>query len=185
MASQAIFSDKDKFQATEGFLSEILRERGKIGVSENVQTPNVAAILIGSTIGAVNVIFIDVGVSYWPRIDAISSTNALGRAVIVQASPLEKRFEEQADKWSRETVHLSSPTQMMLHPSYQAIMGMAREDEQGLIRLMLRDLRDNRRLWFWALSYLTNDNPIKPTDAGKLNKMIDAWVKWGTVRGLL
>lgn len=98
---------------------------------------------------------------------------------------LEQRFHEQAEKWGTETEHLSSPTQMMMHPSYQAILGMAREDEQKIIRLMLHDLRDRRRLWFWALSYLTKENPIKSTDAGKLDKMIMAWVEWGTQRGIL
>lgn len=105
--------------------------------------------------------------------------------VLESEQSLEERFREQAEKWARETEHLSSPTQMMLHPSYQAILGMAREDEQEVIRLMLRDLRDNRREWFWALSYLTQDNPINPRDAGKMDKMIDAWVKWGKGRRLL
>src|SRR5207249_10087554 len=40
---------------------------------------------------------------------------------------LEKRFREQADKWERETQHLSSPTQRIMHPSYQAILGMGQE----------------------------------------------------------
>ena len=105
-------------------------------------------------------------------------------AVEIERS-LADRFFEQADKWRRETEHLSSPTQMMLHPSYQAILGMAREDESELVRLMLRDLRDNRRLWFWALSYLTKENPIKPADVGKLDKMIKAWVNWGLEKGKL
>src|SRR5947209_38701 len=46
------------------------------------------------------------------------------------AISLEERFREQADKWRRETEHLSSPSQMMMHPSYQAILGMAQGHEQ-------------------------------------------------------
>jgi hypothetical protein len=103
----------------------------------------------------------------------------------VESPTLEQQFYEQSEKWARETEHLSSPTQMMMHPSYQAILGMAREDQEKIIHLMLRDLRDNRRLWFWGLSYLTKENPIKPADAGKLDKMIKAWVNWGTERGKL
>jgi hypothetical protein len=99
------------------------------------------------------------------------------------AIPLEERFREQADKWRRETEHLSSPAQMMMHPSYQAILGMAQGHEEDMIRLMLRDLRDNRTPWFWALSYLTHDNPIQRSEAGKLDKMIKAWVDWGKARG--
>lgn len=95
---------------------------------------------------------------------------------------LEERFRKQADKWRRETEHVSSPSQMMMHPSYIAILGMAHGHEEEMIRLMLRDLRDNRTPWFWALSYLTHDNPIQDSEAGRLDKMIKAWVDWGKAR---
>jgi hypothetical protein len=93
---------------------------------------------------------------------------------------LEERFLQQADKWERETRHLSSPTQKVMHPSYQAILGMGRD----VVPLMLRDLAHHRREWFWALSYLTQDNPIKREDAGRMDKMIAAWVNWGKERNL-
>ncbi len=95
------------------------------------------------------------------------------------------RFKEQADKWGRETQHLSSPAQIMMHPSYQAILGMAQDNETEIIRLMLHDLVENRRPWFWALSYLTRENPIKASDAGKLDKMIKSWADWGRQKGVL
>lgn len=98
---------------------------------------------------------------------------------------LVERFREQAEKWARETAHLSSPTQMMAHPSYQAILGMASEDKRKIISLMILDLKQNRNEWFWALSYLTQDNPIKHSDAGKMDKMISAWVNWGLERNLI
>jgi len=95
---------------------------------------------------------------------------------------LEERFREQADKWQRETQHLSSPGQRMMHPSYQAIMGMANDNRDEVIDLLLRDMQQNRREWFWALSYLTHENPIDRKNAGKLDKMIEAWVRWGQQR---
>jgi hypothetical protein len=98
---------------------------------------------------------------------------------------LEERFREQAEKWQQETEHLSSPTQRIMHPSYQAILGMGQERKQDVIRLLIRDLRQNRRAWFWALSYLAEDNPISPKDAGKMDKMIRAWVEWGKAKGIL
>lgn len=111
----------------------------------------------------------------------VSITEWLEQAArsITKVVPLEKRFQEQADKWRRETEHLSSPSQMMIHPSYQAILGMAQENKDLVISLLLHDLQKNRRPWFWALSYLTQDNPINPSDAGKVDKMIKAWVEWG------
>jgi hypothetical protein len=102
-----------------------------------------------------------------------------------RADDLQKRFHEQAEKWASETAHLSSPAQMMAHQSYQAILGMASEDKREVIRLMILDLKQNRNEWFWALSYLTQENPIKQSDAGKMDKMISAWVTWGREHNLI
>jgi hypothetical protein len=95
---------------------------------------------------------------------------------------LEGRFLEQAEKWDRETAHLSSPTQRFANPSYQAILGMGNDHREEVIDLLIRDMEKNRREWFWALSYLTHENPIERKDAGKLDKMIAAWVRWGQRR---
>lgn len=95
---------------------------------------------------------------------------------------LEQKFREQVDKWDRETRHLSSPTQIRAHPSYQAILGM---DRDKVVPLLLRDMQQNGRAWFGALSYLTGENPIEAKDAGKMDKMIAAWVKWGQKRNIL
>jgi hypothetical protein len=92
---------------------------------------------------------------------------------------LEQRFQEQANKWQRETQHLSSPGQRMMHPSYQAILGMANENRREIINLMINDMEQHRRPWFWALSYLAQDNPVSQADAGKMDKVIKAWVNWG------
>jgi hypothetical protein len=74
---------------------------------------------------------------------------------------------------------------MMAHPSYQAILGMAQENKREIIRLLLLDLQENRNEWFWALSYLTQDNPIKPSDAGKMDRMISTWLNWGRKNGFI
>ncbi|MGD0733382.1 MAG: hypothetical protein ABR956_19115 [Terracidiphilus sp.] len=97
-------------------------------------------------------------------------------------STLKERFSELAQQWGDETGHLSSPNQKMLHPSYQAILGMGQEHREEIIDLLLQDLKDNRRQWFWALSFLAQANPITPADAGRMDRMIDAWVRWGKTR---
>jgi hypothetical protein len=98
---------------------------------------------------------------------------------------LEEQFLKHAEHWQTETAHLSSPSQMMMHPSYQAVLGIAQENKNEVIRLMLTDLRDKRRLWFWALSFLTKENPITALQAGKIDPMISAWVKWGHAKGII
>jgi hypothetical protein len=100
-------------------------------------------------------------------------------------STLAERFREQAHKWGRETQHLSSPAQMMMHPSYQAILGMALENKKEIIRLLIIDLQQHRKEWFWALSFLTQENPITPSDAGKMDRMIAAWVNWGRAKRII
>jgi hypothetical protein len=97
---------------------------------------------------------------------------------------LEQRFQAQADKWQKETQHLSSPGQRMMHASYQAILGMGNENRREIIRLMIRDMQQHRRPWFWALSYLAQDNPVSQSDAGNTDKTIKAWVDWGKAQRL-
>jgi hypothetical protein len=113
---------------------------------------------------------------------------AIFRQAKVNADPqptLEQRFREQSDKWHRETQHFSSPGQRTIHPSYLAIMGMGNDNPREIIKLMLRDMQQNRRPWFLALSYLAKDNPVRQSDAGKTDKMIKAWVNWGKANRLL
>lgn len=95
---------------------------------------------------------------------------------------LEERFRKLAQQWADETSHVSSPNQKMLHPSYQAILGMGQEHKDEIIDLLLQDMAENRRPWFWALSYLAQANPITPADAGRKDRMINAWVDWGKTR---
>jgi len=103
-------------------------------------------------------------------------------APVKQLVDIRTMFKREAERWSSETGHLSSPTQKMLHPSYQAILGMGQEHREETIDLLLQDLKENRRPWFWALSYLAQTNPITPAEAGRMDQMIDAWVRWGKSR---
>jgi hypothetical protein len=100
-----------------------------------------------------------------------------------EAVSLADRFRQQAEKWESETRHFSSPSQLMNHQSYTAVLGMAKTHPKEIISLMLDDLQTTRRPWFWALSYLAQDNPVPATDAGKKDKMIEAWVAWGRKKG--
>jgi len=92
---------------------------------------------------------------------------------------LEERFREEAEIWDRETVHQSSTLKMVLHPSYQKIMAMGPD----VVPLLLHDLQENRRSWFWALRHLTDANPVPSEDQGNLDKMIASWIAWGKREG--
>ncbi len=114
-------------------------------------------------------------------IDAIVA-KALANAKPAAATfPLEQRFRALAEKWEQETGSLSSVTKRVMNKNYQAIVGMG----QQVVPILLRDIQENRRDWFWALSAITQENPIDPSDAGRVDKMISAWVNWGKKRGML
>jgi hypothetical protein len=182
-------SPEEKGQIHAGLLADALTQKTSIRVAVGTGSygePNVASGIIGYSTSYPGVLLPEKIWAVQCRL-GVTAILSITQAAIdaAESEKLEQRFREQATKWGEETEHLSSPTQMMMHPSYQAVLGMARGNEEVVVRLLLRDLRDNRRMWFWALSYLTKANPIRPSDAGKLDKMIKAWVDWGAERGLI
>jgi hypothetical protein len=92
---------------------------------------------------------------------------------------LGREFHEHATKWTQETAHLSSATQMILHPSYQRIIGMGPQ----VLPLIFQDLEKENRDWFWALTSITGTDPVPPSDAGNVPQMKMAWLQWGKARG--
>ena len=88
-------------------------------------------------------------------------------------------LQAHADKWEQETKHLSSTSKRVMHPSYQSIIGMGPD----VVPLLLRDLERTHRMWFWALTAITGENPVNPGDAGDVRKMVRAWLEWGKRTG--
>jgi hypothetical protein len=95
------------------------------------------------------------------------------------SAELEQRFQQLAAIWERETAHQSSSRIRDEHPAYQQIIALG----EPAVPLLLRDLEVNRRRWFAALHAITGANPVAAEDAGKLDRMIDAWLAWGRERG--
>ena len=98
-----------------------------------------------------------------------------------QHSDIERRFEELAAAWKSETQYTSSLTEIVTHPAYQQIIGLGR----AALPLILKDLKHEVNHWFWALRALTGENPVQEEDAGKLPRMVAAWVNWGLDHGHL
>lgn len=90
-----------------------------------------------------------------------------------------RRFDRLAESWKEETGHLSNITKKCTHPAYQEIIGLG----MGAVPLILCDLKSSHDDWFWALSAITGENPISENDAGKVNKMTEAWLLWGKAKG--
>ena len=94
----------------------------------------------------------------------------------------EQRFNKLAKAWKSETELVSKVTKRILHPAYQKIIGMG----ESAIPLILKDLSENGPDdWFWALTAITDENPIRKEIAGNMAAMTEAWLQWGKKAGFL
>jgi hypothetical protein len=94
----------------------------------------------------------------------------------------EQRFNRLAKAWKSETELVSKVTKRILHPAYQKTIGMG----ESAIPLILKDLSENGPDdWFWALTAITDENPITKEMAGNMAAMTEAWLQWGRKAGYL
>ena len=114
--------------------------------------------------------------------DAVTGVFGL-RIVEHEESTIEQRFKKLADDWRRQKGPISSVTLKSMIPAYQRIIGLGR----AVIPLILKELERKPDHWFYALEMLTAEaeNPVSDSDAGNINKMAAAWVRWGKERGLI
>lgn len=93
-----------------------------------------------------------------------------------------ERFDKLAATWKSSTKFVSNVTTKILNPDHQKIIGMGKE----AIPLILKDLANNGpNDWFWALTAITDVNPITPEIAGNMAAMTEAWLQWGRKAGYL
>ena len=89
------------------------------------------------------------------------------------------RFERLASQWRAERGPASSIRRMAMNFAYQQIIGMGND----AVALILHELKSRPDHWFWALTAITGANPIPHEDRGKINRMAEAWVRWGKENG--
>ena len=94
-------------------------------------------------------------------------------------SEVEAVFVELADLWEAETLVVSSPVELAIHPAYQRIIGLGLQ----AVPLLLDRVRRTQRYWFWALAAITGEHPA--LGLGDVEGAIEAWLDWGRVRGLI
>jgi hypothetical protein len=90
-------------------------------------------------------------------------------------------FADCLAKWKAETQFTSSMTEIILHPSYQRIIGLGSD----VIPFVLQELAENGGHWFWALQAITGENPVAAEDRGRTRLMTEAWLMWGKQNRLL
>ena len=90
-------------------------------------------------------------------------------------------FKTLAEKWKKDTRHLSLISLRVTHPAYKRIITLGRP----ALPLILAELRDEPDHWFHALSLLSDENPVPQSFRGTVTEAAELWVKWGHNNNLL
>jgi hypothetical protein len=110
---------------------------------------------------------------------AINGTKALDLVAARGASGIDEEFEELARTWERETAIESFPHRKAMNPAYQQILAMGPE----VVPSVLRRLERRPGHWFWALRFLTREDPAEGLES--MREAREAWLAWGRRRGYL
>jgi hypothetical protein len=94
---------------------------------------------------------------------------------------VEDRFQKLADDWSRETIHISSVSDLVRDTRYREIVALGWD----VVPYLLADLRENGRFWFPALAEITGIRPYDRGDSSNPRRMTEAWLRWGKWKGLI
>jgi hypothetical protein len=94
---------------------------------------------------------------------------------------VKEEFANLASQWIQDVEGMSSTVEMVKHPAYQKIVSMG----QVVVPFLLEDLRQNPIYWLPALRQITQQNPVKPEQRGKIKQMAEAWLNWGKQEGYI
>lgn len=92
---------------------------------------------------------------------------------------VEERFQQLAAQWREETLFESSATKLCTHPAYVAIVKLG----SVVVPLILGELSQKPDHWDTALRAITGADPVDLRDWGNLERMTQAWLRWGMEQG--
>jgi hypothetical protein len=127
----------------------------------------------GATDPPLRVVFTEVILSEAHYFDPVSLTR--------RQEFLEFIFRQLRDQWKDRTRFVSSSTDLISDPAYQAIIGLG----ESVIPILLKELQTSPNHWFAALNAITHENPVQPEDRGNVAAMTQAWLRWGTSKGVI
>lgn len=93
--------------------------------------------------------------------------------------PIKVVFDNLASQWKREVRYTSLLNDMTAHPAYQQIIDLGTE----AVPLILDELEKEPNHWFCALRSITQVNPVRPENRGRLAGMAQDWLEWGESNG--
>jgi hypothetical protein len=111
------------------------------------------------------------------QVSEISSENLPGS----DEQSLQEKFNTLATQFIEDTAGMSSTVEMVKHPAYQEIIKIG----EPIVPLLLKDLQQNPLYWLAALRQITQENPVKPEQRGKIKQMAEAWLNWGQEKGYI
>jgi hypothetical protein len=96
-----------------------------------------------------------------------------------QEEPLAQLVDDLAEEWERDTVFVSSVTELASHDAYQQIIGLGPQ----ALPYILRRLQREPNQWFWALRAITREDPA--SGEGTVGGAAARWLEWGRAHGYL
>jgi len=114
------------------------------------------------------------------QVKDVSPMTAPSQRAVPELS-LRERFERLVAEWKGQSRYLSNTAQMAMLRPYQRIIGMG----APAVPLILEELQREPDQWFWALEAITEQNPVTPEAAGKVDNMAHAWIQWGKEGGFI
>lgn len=94
---------------------------------------------------------------------------------------LSDRFNELKDKWMEDTMFSSSVEEIASDSSYLEIIRLG----WPMVPLILHDLQESPKHWFYALQSITGESPISQGHEGDVLAMAQDWIEWGKVNDII
>jgi hypothetical protein len=95
------------------------------------------------------------------------------------ADILQQQFDRLVAEWKLGRGHSSKVEDLVIHPSYQRIIGMG----AMAIPFLITEMRERPDHWDWALRAITGTDPVPREAWGKLGQIGAAWVAWAVEHG--
>lgn len=109
--------------------------------------------------------------------------SSVGRELVVitpstASVDTEVLFRRLADQWKTETAHISQISTKMQHSAFRSILNMGR----SVVPMILKEIEREPGHWFYALNFLTGENPIPKDFTGTVEEALNLWIYWGRER---
>jgi len=113
--------------------------------------------------------------------------NGNGRVIYIDGE--EEMFSKLVEKWTRDTMNLSSIDHMRKHPCYQVLKKIGRSKKGGkkVVSFILKRISHETSHIMTLLTELIgrSHNPIPDEMRGSMMEVSMTWVKWGIQKGFI